>query len=130
EALDAEIGTARAAHGAASDALAEAQGRYREADKAQRLAAEALSGFRENLARVDERLKGLIAQRHQIERQVVETLDIEASATAQAAHIRPQDTLPDEEAVERKVERHIAERERLGGVQLAAEVEIVEVRGK
>ncbi|MBI4922870.1 MAG: AAA family ATPase [Devosia nanyangense] len=129
-ALDAEIATARTAHGAASDTLAEAQGKHREADKAQRLAAEALSGFRENLARVEERLKGLIAQRHQIERQVVETLDIEAAETAQAAGIRPQDTLPDEEHVERKVERLKAERERLGGVNLAAEQESVEVQEK
>jgi chromosome segregation protein len=129
-ALDAEIATARAAHGQASDALGEAQGRYREADKAQRLAAEALSGFRENLARVEERLKGLIAQRHQIERQVQETLDIQAAETAQAAGIRPQDTLPEEDATERKVERLKAERERLGGVNLAAEQESVEVQEK
>jgi chromosome segregation protein len=128
--LDGEIATARTAHGAASDLLAEAQGRYREADRAQRLAAEALSGFRENLARVEERLKGLIAQRHQIERQVQETLDIEASDTAQAANIRPQDTLPEEDAVEHKVERLKAERERLGGVNLAAEQESVEVQEK
>ena len=62
-ALDAEIATARAAHSQASDALGEAQGHYREADKAQRLAAEALSGFRENLARVEERLQAGFADR-------------------------------------------------------------------
>ncbi len=129
-ALDAEIATARTAHGAASDALAQAQARYRDADKAQRLAADALSGFRENLARVEERLKGLIAQRHQIERQVQETLDIQAADTAFAAGIKPQDALPDEDSVERKVERLKAERERLGGVNLAAETESVEVQEK
>jgi chromosome segregation protein len=129
-AIDTEIATARTAHGAASDELAKAQATYREADKAQRLAAEALSGFREHLARVEERLKGLIGQRHQIERQVQETLDIQAAETAQAAGIRPQDALPDEENVERKVERLKAERERLGGVNLAAEQESVEVQEK
>ncbi len=130
EAIDGEIASARQVHGAASDSLAEAQARYRDADKAQRLAAEALSGFRENLARVEERLKGLIAQRHQIERQVLETLDIQAADTSQAAGIRPQDTLPEEDSVERKVERLKAERERLGGVNLAAETESVEVQEK
>ncbi|HVY51434.1 MAG TPA: chromosome segregation SMC family protein, partial [Devosia sp.] len=55
-ALDAEIALARAGHAEASDALAEAQARFREADKAQRLAHEALAGVRENLARVEERL--------------------------------------------------------------------------
>jgi chromosome segregation protein len=129
-ALDTEIAAARAAHGAASDELAQAQSRHREADKAQRLAADALSGFREHLARVEERLKGLIAQRHQIERQVQETLDIQAAETAMAAGIKPQDALPEEENVERKVERLKAERERLGGVNLAAEQESVEVQEK
>src|SRR5690606_2863612 len=124
------IATARAAHGTASDELAQAQTRYRDADKAQRLAAEGLSGVRENLARVEERLKGLIAQRHQIERQVQETLDIQAADTAFAAGIKPQDTLPEEDATERKVERLKAERERLGGVNLAAETESVEVQEK
>jgi chromosome segregation protein len=128
--LDTQIAGARATHGAASDELAQAQSRFREADKAQRLAAEALSGFREHLARVEERLKGLIAQRHQIERQVQETLDIQAADTAFAAGIKPQDALPEEEATERKVERLKAERERLGGVNLAAETESVEVQEK
>jgi len=130
EALDAQIAAARGAHGLSSDELATAQAQFRDADKAQRLAAEALSGFRENLARVEERLKGLIAQRHQIERQVEETLDIQAADTAQAAGIRPQDTLPEEDATERRVERLKAERERLGGVNLAAETESVEVQEK
>jgi len=130
EAIDSEIAMARTAHGTASDTLAKAQSNYRDADKAQRLAAEALSGFRENLARVEERLKGLIAQRHQIERQVQETLDIQAADTAIAAGIKPQDALPEEEATERKVERLKNERERLGGVNLAAETESVEVQEK
>lgn len=51
EAIDAEIAMARTAHSTASDALAKAQSNYRDADKAQRLAAEALSGSCENLAR-------------------------------------------------------------------------------
>jgi chromosome segregation protein len=130
QAIDTEIETARLAHAATSDVLADAQAKHREADKAQRLAAEALSGFRENLARVEERLKGLIGQRHQIERTVQETLDIQAVETAQAAGIRPQDALPEESQIEHKVERLKNERERLGGVNLAAEQESVEVQEK
>jgi chromosome segregation protein len=128
--LDADMEVARANHKEAADKFAEAQTRYREADKAQRLAAEALSGVREQLGRIDERMKGLIAQRHQIERQVVETLQIEATQTAEAAGIKPQDALPLESAVEQKVERLKAERERLGGVNLGAEREAEEVREK
>jgi chromosome segregation protein len=129
-ALDAQIEAAQATHKEASDRFAETQTRYRDADKAQRLAAEALSGVREQMGRVDERLKGLIAQRHQIERQVQETLQIDAEQTAEAAGIKPQDQLPLEHAVEQKVERLKAERERLGGVNLGAERESVEVQEK
>ncbi|MDP1731563.1 MAG: AAA family ATPase [Devosia sp.] len=130
QALDDEIDKAKAAHQAAADTLAEAQTRHREADRAQRLAAEALAGAREQLARVEERLKGFVAQRHQIERQVVETLNIEAQRTAEAAGIRPEEGLPQEAQIEQKVERLKAERERLGGVNLMAERESVEVQEK
>src|SRR5690606_18781528 len=50
--------------------------------------------------------------------------------TAEAAGIKPQDQLPLEHAVEQKVERLKAERERLGGVNLGAEQEAVEVQEK
>ena len=128
--LDADIAQAQQAHREASDRFAEAQTAYREADRAQRLAAEALSTIREQVGRIDERLKGLIAQRHQIERQVQEQLQIDAVDTAREAGIKPQDQLPDEHAVEQKVERLKAERERLGGVNLGAEREAEEVREK
>jgi chromosome segregation protein len=129
-ALDDEIDIARTAQKEAADALASAQSRHRDADKALRLAGEGLSGAREELARIEERLKGLIAQRHQIERQVVETLQIEAEETAAAAGIKPEQALPEEKATEQKVERLKNERERLGGVNLMAEQESQEVQEK
>ena len=129
-AIDSEIVAARAAHQEASDQLSAAQNRHRDADRAQRLAAEGLSGIREQLGRVEERSKGLVAQRHQIERQVNETLQIQASQTAQAAGIRPEQALPAEAQVEAQVDRLKLERERLGGVNLTAEKESEEVREK
>ena len=128
KALDAEIATASALHREAADSLAEGETRHKEADRAQRLAAEALSGFREQAGRIEERLTGLIAQRHQIERQVQETLDIDASQTAQTASIKPEHALPEESQVEQQIDRLKAERERLGGVNLTAERESEEVR--
>ncbi|AKR54513.1 chromosome partition protein Smc [Youhaiella tibetensis] len=128
--LDDQIEDAQLTHKAASDALAQAQTGYREADKTHRAAVEGLSGARENLARVEERLKGFIAQRHQIEQLVRENLGIDASRTAEAAGIRPEDALPNEQATEQKLERLKAERERLGGVNLTAEREAEEVREK
>jgi len=129
-ALDDEIATARAEHARAADALGLVQGRYREADRAARATTEALAEAREALARVEERIKGFIAQRLQIERQVTESLGIEAERTAAEAGIRAQDALPAEGPVEQKLERLRAERERLGGVNLGAERETVEVQEK
>jgi chromosome segregation protein len=129
-ALDAQIAEAKVAHKSTTDALAEGDARYRDADKAQRLAHDALAGFRAELARVEERIKGLVAQRHQIERQIHETLNIEATQTAAVAGIRPEHALPAESQIETQVERLKAERERLGGVNLGAEKESEEVREK
>ena len=128
--LDEQIAEARGEHAAAANALAAAQTATREADRAARAAAEGLSKAREDLARVEERIKGFIAQRHQIERQVVESLGIEADRTAAEAGIRPQDALPEEGPVEQKLERLKSERERLGGVNLGAEREAIEVQEK
>jgi len=129
-ALDTQIAAARTAHKQTTDALAEGDARHRDADKAQRLAHDALSGFRAELARVEERIKGLVATRHQIERQIHETLGIEATRTAELAGIRPEHALPAESQVAAQVDRLKAERERLGGVNLGAEKESEEVREK
>src|SRR6185437_3977476 len=125
--LDEEIEAARADHRAAADALAAADTRHRDTDRSARAAADALAKAREALARIEERIKGFILQRQQIERQVVESLCIEADRTAAEAGIRPMDALPEEAQIEQKLERLKAERERLGGVNLGAEREMTEV---
>lgn len=128
--LDDQISDAEFARKKASDKLMEAQSGFREADKAARLATEALADTRAEMARVEERLKGNIAQRQQIERLIVETLNIAADRTAEAAGIKPEDALPEEHATEARVDRLKAERERLGGVNLMAEQEAAEVQEK
>ncbi|WP_375449742.1 chromosome segregation protein SMC [uncultured Devosia sp.] len=129
-ALHEQIERAKADHVAASDTFSLAQTSHRAADKALRVARDALSAVRIELTRIEERLKGLTAQRQQIERQIEETLGIEAHRTLEASGIRPEQPLPAESATEQKVERLKAERERLGGVNLSAEQEAVEVQGK
>ena len=130
EKLDQLIAIASKEHNAAADALATAETRHRDADRAQRLAHDALAGLRAEVARVEERIKGLVTQRHQIERQVEETLDIAASQTLAASGLKPEQALPQETQVESQVDRLKAERERLGGVNLGAEKEAEEVREK
>ena len=128
--LDDQIEIAKIEHQAAGDSLNVAQSGYREADKALKTASEILANARIELTRIEERLKGLIAQRQQIERQVEEILDIPASKTLEASGIRPEQPLPTEAATEQRVDRLKAERERLGGVNLSAEKEAVEVQEK
>ena len=128
--LDEQIERAKVDHKAASDSLSVAQTDHREADKTLRLASETLAAARIELTRIEERLKGFIAQRQQIERQIEETLDIPASKTLEASGIKPEEVLPAEKLTEQKLDRLKAERERLGGVNLAAEKEAVEVQEK
>src|SRR5690606_514098 len=82
------------------------------------------------LTRIEERLRGSIAQRQQIERQIEESLGIPASKTLEASGIRAEEPLPPEQATEHKLDRLKAERERLGGVNLSAEKEAEEVQEK
>ncbi len=128
--LDEKIAAARLAHQTAADALAVGETRHRDADRAQRLAAEGLAGHRAEQARIEERIAGLVAQRQQIERQVHESLGISASQTLAASGIRPEQALPVESQVEAQLDRLKAERERLGGVNLGAEKEAEEVQEK
>ncbi|SDG39945.1 AAA family ATPase [Pelagibacterium luteolum] len=128
--LDDQIEDAEYARKRASDKLQEAQAAFKEADHAARLAAEALADTRAEMARVEERLKANVTARQQIERQITEILGIAADKTAEAAQIRPEMALPEEQATEARVERLKAERERLGGVNLMAEQEATEVQEK
>lgn len=130
EMLDAQVAEATQVHQRAADQLAEAQTQYREADRASRAANQALNELKAEMARVDERLKGLIGQRQQIEQIISENLGIAASKTAEVAGIKPESALPQEHDMERRVERLKAERERLGGVNLSAEKEADEIKEK
>ncbi|KKB12312.1 chromosome segregation protein SMC [Devosia geojensis] len=128
--LDHQIEDAKIAHKAASDSLSVAQTGFREASNGLKAASEALAAARVELGRIEERLKGVIAQRQQIEKQVSEQLGIPANRTLEVAGIKPEEPLPPEQATEQRVERLKAERERLGGVNLSAEKEAEETREK
>lgn len=128
--LDDQIDTAQVDHKAAGDRLSAAQTAWRDAEKALKAAGDTLNAVRIELTRIEERLKGSIAQRQQIERQVEESLGIPASKTLEASGIRPAEALPNEHATEQKLDRLKAERERLGGVNLSAEKEAEDVQDK
>jgi chromosome segregation protein len=87
--LEDQIEQAKIEHKAAGDSLSVAQTGYREADKALKAASDILASARIELTRIEERSKGFIAQRQQIERQIEEILDIPATKTLEASGIRP-----------------------------------------
>ncbi|MBJ7577576.1 AAA family ATPase [Devosia sp. MC532] len=128
--LDEQIDIASEDHQAAVERLNNAQNAWRETDRAVKAANDALNNVRIELTRVEERLKGIISQRLQIERQTEENLGIPASRTLEASGIRPEEALPAEQPTEQKLERLKAERERLGGVNLSAEKEAEEIQEK
>lgn len=128
--LEDQIEDATLEHQEASDRFNAAQTAWREHEKSLRTTADALSSVRIELTRIEERLKGTIAQRQQIERQVEESLGIPASRTLEVSGIRPEESLPPEGPTEQRLERLKSERERLGGVNLSAEKEAEEVQEK
>lgn len=128
--LEERIEQARAEHQAAGDSYNLAQTGYRENDRALKIASDQLGQARIELTRIEERVKGYIAQRQQIERQIEESLGIPADKTLEASGIRPEEALPAEKGIEQKLDRLKAERERLGGVNLSAEKEAIEVQDK
>ncbi|GLQ17747.1 chromosome segregation protein SMC [Maritalea porphyrae] len=129
-ALEDKIDDAEQTRKRAADAVATAEQMHREQDRDARDAIAALSKVREEIARIEERLKSLGQQRLQIEQNVVETLNVSANRTAEIAGIKPEQQLPNEAAIEAKLERLKRERERLGGVNLRAEQESTEVGEK
>ncbi|VAW14365.1 Chromosome partition protein smc [hydrothermal vent metagenome] len=128
--LDNQLELVENAHKQAADLLSQAQTRYRQADHDSRTATRELGEARAELARIDERVKGLIFQRRQIEQTIQENLGMRADKTREAAAIKPGEPLGEERAIENRLERLKAERERLGGVNLSAESEMNEIAEK
>src|SRR5580700_7419363 len=127
QALIGEIETATAARRADADALAAAENDLAEADKAARLALEAVGEARAEAARGDERCDAAKRRLADLAHEVRERLEVEPDGTAELAEIKPGAELPSVADVEGRLERIHRERERLGAVNLLAEQELREV---
>jgi chromosome segregation protein len=125
--LIGEIANAETARRACADRLQEAETALAEADRDARAALEAASAAREDLARAEERHEGAKRRLTDIGREIHDMLEIEPSAVAELAGIKPGDELPDLAEIETTLERLRRERERLGAVNLRAEEELREV---
>ncbi|HEY9079566.1 chromosome segregation protein SMC [Magnetovibrio sp.] len=117
------IDAAEAKRQAAADQLAEAERRLAESDKGLREAESGLALARETRVRIE----GSVEQGKQacasIAERVKEKLDCGPDNLAEVAELEADAALPDEESVERKVERLMRERDTMGPVNLRAEDE-------
>jgi chromosome segregation protein len=127
QALIGEIETATGERRAAADRLAAAETRLGDADKAARLALEAVGEARAESARCEERHDAARRRLGDIEHEIREVLGVEPAAAAEVAEIKPDAQAPSIEEVESKIERIKQERERLGSVNLLAEQELRQV---
>lgn len=114
----------------AADALAEADTEARAADKAATAAIAALAGAREERARAEERLAAAGERRAETEARIAETLHCAPHEAFAATGLAPDDSLPEIEPLERRLDRLRVERERLGAVNLRAEEEQGELAGR
>ena len=111
-----------------ADQLAETETALAEADKNLRAAEAELAAARENMVRAE----GAVQQAKQaceaIKERIKDRLECGPKQLFEISGLKPDADLPDLEAVERKVERLIRERETMGPVNLRAEHEAAEMK--
>ena len=120
------LAEAEQARKVASDALAEAENAVRAADQDLRAAQEQASASREEHARLGARLEASQQRLEACERRVAETLNCAPAEVPTHAGLDPERIAPAEE-IEKKLLGLREDRERLGGVNLRADEEAVEV---
>jgi chromosome segregation protein len=128
--LIGEIEAATEARRTAADCLATAERALAEADKASRVALEAVGEARADAARGEERCDAAKRRLADIEHEVREVLDIEPADAAEIAELKPGAEPPTNAEVEAKLDRLKRERERLGAVNLRAELELNELEAQ
>jgi chromosome segregation protein len=111
---------------AAADALQQAENDVRTADQELRAAQEQLSATREDHARLGARLEATVQRHDACERRIGEMLQCRPQEVIATAGLDP-DKIPAGEEIERKLLALREDRERLGGVNLRADEEAVEV---
>jgi chromosome segregation protein len=108
----------------AADALAEADNTLRTGVQTLRAAQAAVTEQREGRARTEALLEGARTRRQDVARQIREALGVAPEGCLAVAEVPPGTQLPPLADVERKLTGLKADRERLGGVNLAADDEL------
>ncbi|MBG0809248.1 chromosome segregation protein SMC [Methylosinus sp. H3A] len=122
------IEEADAARRAAADARTSGETMQVEADRAARMALEAMSAAREEKARSEAQLEAARRRAADVEHAIAMELESEEHSLAELAGITGEETqLPSIPDIERKLEGLKADRDRLGAVNLRAENELAEI---
>ena len=127
-ALADEFDRAEALRREAADALAAGETAQAEGDRAARQALDAMGAAREARAASEARVEAARERREELLRLIQVELGSEPADLAALAAHKAETPLPEAEAVQRKLESLRQERERLGAVNLRADVELVEVQ--
>ncbi len=114
----------------AADDLARAQTLQAEADKAARIALDALAGVREARAATEARLEAARTRLDDVSRAIAETLATTPAGLYELAGLKPGDDLPPAAETERRLANLKGDRERLGAVNLRADEELAEIEAK
>ena len=122
-ALSGEIAMALAELGAANQELATAEAAHHARQEAARGAADALSEARERRGRDEERVIAAGQRKSELAQQIAEHFDRQLDDLRSLAGLAPDEATPEASAVETRLHKWKAERERLGGVNLRAEEE-------
>ncbi|MDP2619678.1 MAG: chromosome segregation protein SMC [Hyphomicrobiales bacterium] len=125
--LMSEIADAEKARAKAADAVVAAESKLGEADKAGRAADEALAVAREARARTESRLEAGRQRLIELAAEIEDQIGMAPQGLPAATGLGEGDPLPGAEETEARLERLMAERERLGAVNLRAEEEAAEV---
>jgi len=121
--LLSQIAQAEELRKAAADRLQAAENEQTAFDKAATEAIQSLASAREGRARAEERLMAAEERRKETELRIREAMNTEPHLVIRQAGLAQDEPLPDMADVERRLEKLKIERERLGAVNLRAEIE-------
>ncbi len=125
--LIAELEEAERGMKQASDERALGETALADADRAARVSLEAMSSAREARAANEERAEAARRRRLELIHVIEVEMETSPAALAELAGLAPEQPTPELPAIERRLENLKGERERLGPVNLRADVELTEV---
>ena len=122
-----QLKTSENARQEAADKLASAEKLTLEKDSELKLAQELMSGAREGRVRIEANLENTLTSRADLIQSILEKFECPPQGMLDKIEVKNQENLPELDALERRLERLKVERERLGAVNLRADIELQEL---